>query len=141
MAPLTRVRSPEHIPGDGVAEYYRQRASDGGLIISEAAHISVMVGSYSSSRVGPVLTMSFTGWQLLWCSRHLHTRAQACLEEGYGWSSPKGWLHLRPVVARMLSSTLPKITGTDGSIDWPRCPLGQHRRTHCSRPIIQQNRR
>jgi 2,4-dienoyl-CoA reductase-like NADH-dependent reductase (Old Yellow Enzyme family) len=37
------VRSPEHIPDDNVVEYYMQRASDGGLLISEATHISVMV--------------------------------------------------------------------------------------------------
>ncbi|KAL7276767.1 hypothetical protein RUND412_000232 [Rhizina undulata] len=43
LAPLTRVRSPEYIPGEYVAEYYKQRASDGGLLISEATHISVMV--------------------------------------------------------------------------------------------------
>lgn len=43
MAPLTRDRSPEHIPDDFVDEYYAQRASDGGLLISEATHISVMV--------------------------------------------------------------------------------------------------
>ncbi|KAI5807021.1 hypothetical protein EDC01DRAFT_10284 [Geopyxis carbonaria] len=46
MAPLTRVRSPEHIPNELVAEYYGQRASDGGLLISEATHISVMGGNY-----------------------------------------------------------------------------------------------
>ncbi|KAI5820454.1 hypothetical protein BZA77DRAFT_78595 [Pyronema omphalodes] len=46
MAPLTRVRSPEHIPDENVLEYYKQRASDGGLIISEASHISVMGGNY-----------------------------------------------------------------------------------------------
>lgn len=43
MAPLTRARCPEHIPTDMVTEYYAQRASDGGLIISEGAHPSVMV--------------------------------------------------------------------------------------------------
>lgn len=46
MAPLTRVRSPEHIPDENVVEYYRQRASDGGLQITEATHISVMGGNY-----------------------------------------------------------------------------------------------
>lgn len=46
MAPLTRVRSPEHIPDENVVEYYQQRASDGGLIITEATHISVMGGNY-----------------------------------------------------------------------------------------------
>ena len=42
MAPLTRSRSeqPGDIPGDLMLEYYTQRASDGGLIISEATTIS-----------------------------------------------------------------------------------------------------
>ncbi len=43
MAPLTRSRSeqPGDIPGDLMAEYYTQRASDGGLIISEATTVSI----------------------------------------------------------------------------------------------------
>jgi N-ethylmaleimide reductase len=43
MAPLTRSRSiqPDSIPGDLMAEYYAQRASDGGYIIGEATNISV----------------------------------------------------------------------------------------------------
>src|SRR5271154_873976 len=43
MAPLTRMRSPQQIPTDLVGEYYEQRASEGGLIISEATLISSMV--------------------------------------------------------------------------------------------------
>ncbi|PWW79506.1 FMN-linked oxidoreductase [Tuber magnatum] len=46
MAPLTRARSPEHIPDENVVEYYKQRASEGGLIITEATNISVMAGNY-----------------------------------------------------------------------------------------------
>ena len=43
MAPLTRSRSeqPGDIPGDLMLEYYTQRASKGGLIISEATTISI----------------------------------------------------------------------------------------------------
>jgi N-ethylmaleimide reductase len=43
MAPLTRSRSeqPGDIPGDLMVEYYGQRASEGGLIISEATSISI----------------------------------------------------------------------------------------------------
>jgi N-ethylmaleimide reductase len=43
MAPLTRSRSvqPDSVPGDLMREYYQQRASDGGLIISEATNISL----------------------------------------------------------------------------------------------------
>ena len=43
MAPLTRSRSiqPDSVPGDLMRTYYGQRASDGGLIISEATNISL----------------------------------------------------------------------------------------------------
>ena len=42
MAPLTRSRSiqPDSVPGSLMAEYYTQRASDGGFIITEATNIS-----------------------------------------------------------------------------------------------------
>ncbi|MDP9195775.1 MAG: alkene reductase [Pseudomonadota bacterium] len=39
MAPLTRNRSPGHVPGDIVRTYYTQRAS-AGLIITEATQVS-----------------------------------------------------------------------------------------------------
>jgi N-ethylmaleimide reductase len=64
MAPLTRSRSmqPGDIPGDLMVEYYGQRASDGGLIISEATTISISgrgwfgaPGLYSDEQVA--------GWQ------------------------------------------------------------------------------
>jgi N-ethylmaleimide reductase len=43
MAPLTRSRSiqPDSVPGDLMRTYYEQRASDGGVIISEATNISL----------------------------------------------------------------------------------------------------
>jgi N-ethylmaleimide reductase len=43
MAPLTRSRSvqPDSIPSELMKEYYEQRASDGGLIITEATNISL----------------------------------------------------------------------------------------------------
>src|SRR6266481_4041378 len=42
MAPLTRMRSePGDIPGDLMVEYYGQRASEGGLLVSEATSISI----------------------------------------------------------------------------------------------------
>jgi N-ethylmaleimide reductase len=42
MAPLTRSRASQRgsIPGDLMVEYYSQRASDGGFIVSEATNIS-----------------------------------------------------------------------------------------------------
>jgi len=60
MAPLTRSRSiqSDSIPGDLMLEYYTQRASDGGLIISEATQLSLATrgwhgapGMYSDAQV------------------------------------------------------------------------------------------
>ncbi|TQF73862.1 NADH:flavin oxidoreductase [Rhodococcus spelaei] len=40
MAPMTRAFSPDGVPGDDVAEYYRRRAAGGvGLIITEGTYI------------------------------------------------------------------------------------------------------
>ena len=49
MAPLTRSRSvqPGSIPGDLMLEYYSQRASEGGLIVSEGTSISIAAGGGS----------------------------------------------------------------------------------------------
>ena len=43
MAPLTRSRSvqPDSVPGDLMREYYEQRASDGGFMLTEATNISL----------------------------------------------------------------------------------------------------
>jgi len=56
MAPLTRSRSvqPGDVPGEMMKEYYGQRASDGGLIISEATTIAVSGTMYDSSPTATV---------------------------------------------------------------------------------------
>jgi N-ethylmaleimide reductase len=48
MAPLTRMRSeqPSDIPSDLMVEYYAQRASEGGLIISEATPVALTGRGY-----------------------------------------------------------------------------------------------
>ncbi|KAF1800306.1 hypothetical protein V8B55DRAFT_1546187 [Mucor lusitanicus] len=47
LAPLTRFRAtPEAVPTDLQAKYYEQRASDGGLLVTEATFISRLAGSY-----------------------------------------------------------------------------------------------
>ncbi|WP_110656483.1 alkene reductase [Salinicola halimionae] len=45
MAPLTRARTPDSVPGELQAEYYAQRANSG-LIISEATNISPTARGY-----------------------------------------------------------------------------------------------
>ena len=71
MAPLTRSRSeqPGDIPGDLMREYYTQRASKGGLVISEATTISVSArgwlgapGLYSDQQV--------EGWKKITAAVH-----------------------------------------------------------------------
>ncbi|MDB6016821.1 MAG: 12-oxophytodienoate reductase [Pedosphaera sp.] len=48
MAPLTRMRSeqPGDVPGNIMVEYYAQRASEGGLIISEATPVALTGRGY-----------------------------------------------------------------------------------------------
>jgi N-ethylmaleimide reductase len=71
MAPLTRSRSeqPGDMPGDLMLEYYSQRASEGGLIISEATTVSITgrgwfgaPGMYSDEQV--------PGWQKITAAIH-----------------------------------------------------------------------
>ena len=41
LAPLTRMRTePGNVPGDLMVEYYTQRATDGGLLISDATAVA-----------------------------------------------------------------------------------------------------
>ncbi|RCI02979.1 hypothetical protein CU098_011811 [Rhizopus stolonifer] len=47
LAPLTRFRAtPEAVPTDLQVEHYKQRASEGGLLITEATFISRLAGNY-----------------------------------------------------------------------------------------------
>ena len=51
MAPLTRMRStqPGDVPNELMATYYGQRASDGGLIVTEATQISLIGKGYPAA--------------------------------------------------------------------------------------------
>lgn len=49
MAPLTRFRAPDHLVGDLQATYYGQRASKGGLLISEATFIAEEAGGFPAA--------------------------------------------------------------------------------------------
>src|SRR6187402_3765265 len=47
MAPLTRMRTDAYnVPGDLMVEYYAQRASPGGLMISDATSVSALGFAY-----------------------------------------------------------------------------------------------
>src|SRR6201988_5352213 len=63
MAPLTRMRSnPGDIPSDLMVEYYTQRASEGGLIISEATPVSTRGNGYAGAP-GIYSDGQIAGWQ------------------------------------------------------------------------------
>jgi N-ethylmaleimide reductase len=63
MAPLTRMRSdPGDIPSDQMVEYYNQRASNGGLIISEATPVSTRGHGYVGAP-GIYLDRQIAGWR------------------------------------------------------------------------------
>jgi N-ethylmaleimide reductase len=64
LAPMTRMRAtlPGNVPGDLMAEYYGQRASQGGLMITEAAFISP-TGNGGYAAPGIVTDAQVAGWQ------------------------------------------------------------------------------
>ncbi|RZA15154.1 MAG: alkene reductase [Lysobacteraceae bacterium] len=68
MAPLTRNRSPEAIPGDLTATYYTQRAS-AGLIVTEATAISHQGQGYADVP-GLYGTEQLDGWKRVTKSVH-----------------------------------------------------------------------
>jgi N-ethylmaleimide reductase len=64
MAPLTRLRSdqPGDIPADVMAEYYAQRASPGGLIVTESAEITPEASAYEAAP-GIFTEAQMAGWR------------------------------------------------------------------------------
>src|ERR1700730_14791626 len=63
MAPLTRMRSdPGDIPSELMVEYYSQRASKGGLIISEATPVSIRGYGYAGAP-GIYSDRQIEGWR------------------------------------------------------------------------------
>lgn len=65
MAPATRMRTENGgVPGDLMVEYYRQRASQGGLLIAEATAISPFANAYADAP-GIFSDAQQAGWRRL----------------------------------------------------------------------------
>jgi N-ethylmaleimide reductase len=63
MAPLTRMRSdPGDIPSELMVEYYKQRTTKGGLIISEASPVSIRGNGYAGAP-GIYSDTQIAGWR------------------------------------------------------------------------------
>jgi len=102
QAPLTRMRAVKEsdgvfVPKDLHVEYYSQRASKGGLQLTEATDIAKYV-SHSLCLVSTT-TLTSLGQRIPWCARCLLGIADCGLEKGYGCSTRKGRLHLLPAMA------------------------------------------
>ena len=71
MAPLTRSRAqrPGDIPSDMMLEYYTQRASDGGLIVSEATAISITARGWLGAP-GLYTDRQVEGWKRITAAVH-----------------------------------------------------------------------
>jgi 2,4-dienoyl-CoA reductase-like NADH-dependent reductase (Old Yellow Enzyme family) len=81
MAPMTRQRmGDDGVPGPTVATFYEQRATDGGLLITEATNISAYARGYYGAP-------------------GLFTPEQVRLEGRDFCCSPERWQSVQPVVA------------------------------------------
>lgn len=76
MAPLTRSRCPDGVPGPMNAEYYAQRAS-AGLIVSEATNISPQGRGYAYTP-GIYSEEQVAGWKLVTDAVHAKGGAIVC---------------------------------------------------------------
>lgn len=93
QAPCTRMRSTKEsdgifVPNDLNVEYYSQRASDGGLMLTEATPISRLVSVHSLS-IGEITNSS--GCWLPGCPWYLHSIPDRGLEKGHRRSTRQGW--------------------------------------------------
>jgi len=103
QAPCTRMRGElesEGIwaPGDIMVEYYAQRASKGGLLLTEATNISRLVSFKPLSGL-PDFMLTIVVFRIPRCRRRLHARPDCCMEACNRCGSCQGRLYLLPDLA------------------------------------------
>ncbi|KAL1800716.1 hypothetical protein ACET3X_001058 [Alternaria dauci] len=77
MSPMTRLRCPGSVPSPVVTEYYTQRATKGGLLITEGMHPSFMGGSYYDAP-GMFAPEHVRGWKKVTDAVHAKGAFMAC---------------------------------------------------------------
>lgn len=89
LAPLTRMRAGKesegvYVPNELNVEYYSQRASEGGFMLTEATPISRHVCKISVlEQFEQVMKLTFSGCWIPRSPWHLYFLADRGLEEGY----------------------------------------------------------
>jgi len=121
MAPLTRLRSeqPGDIPGDLMAEYYVQRVSPGGLIVTESTEITPEASAYQGGP-GIYTEAQMAGWRKITDAIHKN--------EGYvflqlwhpGRVSHPDLTGVTPVSASATESTDILVFATKGPLPAPK---------------------
>lgn len=101
LAPLTRMRGTKEadgvwVPNDLMVEYYSQRASRGGFMLTEACPISRLVSLEYLLKKELILA----GMWLSWRSWNLHFQPDCRLATCYRCHTCQRRLHLLPTVAR-----------------------------------------
>jgi N-ethylmaleimide reductase len=132
LAPLTRMRTdmPGNVPSDLMATYYRQRASQGGLLITEATYISPTAsGGYASP--GIVTDAQVAGWRKIVDAVHAKD-AKVLLQLWHaGWQShvdlqPNGQAPIAPSAiqaeVRALLASGPAIGSMSRAIELSEIP-------------------
>ena len=108
LNPNSTKENPNRIwvPNDLMTEYYSQRATDGGLIISEGVPPSLEVNPTDyDDRLSPktAVCANSTSHKGKWYARRtgiIHTRASRGVEKDYVCSARQGRLYLCAIVAR-----------------------------------------
>lgn len=110
LAPLTRFRATiDAVPTDLQVEYYKQRASEGGLLITEATFIDRLAGSYRHAP-GIYSQDQIKGWKKVTDAVH---EKKAFIYLQLWHIGRAGFKELNPNGEQIVSASAIGITGTD----------------------------
>src|SRR5499433_3317747 len=122
MAPLTRMRAgaPDNVPTELSVEYYRQRASSGGLIIAEASQVSPTGQGYPTTP-GIHSTAQVAGWKKV--VEQVHAQGGKIILQLWHvgrMSHPS----LQPGGVLPVAPSAVAVAGTVFTADWKQVPYG-----------------